>query len=98
MAFLESQPKLEHLAATVHVPGMPGVSYAVIVDNPYPPSHETGELARERIWTEDGLKRLVIAQLAAGLATVFGIRVSPEELEPKVQFLEYDKRLFFTPT
>ena len=94
MTFTESQPKLEHLAATVRVPGMPGVSYAVRIDNPYRPSAETGALTRERTWTTEGLRSLAFARLTEGLALVFGIRTSPEALEPIVNFVEYDERLF----
>jgi hypothetical protein len=94
MAVFQSRPTPEHLAATVLVPGMPGVSYAVLVDNPALPGDETEEHARGRVWTEDGLQRLAIARLAAGLVVVFDIGVTPEALEPNVHFLAYDKRLF----
>jgi hypothetical protein len=87
----------EHLAATVLVPGMRGVTYAVRVDNPLQPVDENRGNARERMWTEDGLKKLAITKLIAGLASVFGIQVTPESLEPNVQFQAYDKRLFSSP-
>jgi hypothetical protein len=96
MAFAKSQPKPEHLIATLHVPGMPGVSYAVIGDNPHRLNDETGGFTDESVCTEGELRRLTLARMAAGLAAVFGMQVSPEELEPEVEFLKYDQRLFPT--
>ena len=94
MTFSESRPTPEHLVATVSVPGMPGRSYAVLIDNPVQPGHETGELTCERVWTEEGLRKLAIGRLSAGLEAVFGIQVTPDALEPRVQFVAYEKRLF----
>jgi hypothetical protein len=94
MSSFESQPTPEHLVAKVQVPGMRGVSYTMLVDNPVLPGQESGALPRARVWTTEGLKSLAVARLAAGLALVFGIRVTPEELVPNVQFLPYDSRLF----
>jgi hypothetical protein len=96
MTFTEPQPKVEHVAASVRVPGMPGISYAIRIDNPYRPGAETGEGTLERTWATDadGLRSLARERLATGLADDFGITVSPKELEPLVKFLEYDERLF----
>ena len=67
--------------ATVHVPGMPGVSYAVKVDNPYRSNGNTGELTLDRTWITQGLRYLALTRIIAGLAAIFSIRVSPEVLE-----------------